>query len=235
MRIYKRELHDKAGAVDQFREESFLKELLLDFMRKEGIAIPATEWDGARIKRSSHGKPFLQWDGHPVHFSISHSGPWWVCAVDTSPIGIDIEYPAKHRRYQGEAGAEKLLAIGDRFFSQEENIFLQNAGDPCVAFYEIWVRKEAYLKYLGLGLAYGLSQFSVVGHGDYLEELKDPQGEGVQQGSGAQQVLGARLKGLALDSELIGAVCRHPNATSPIPAATAPIPAAAKGVIKLEF
>ena len=211
MKIYRFKEEPSAGSVSRFREQGFLKELLLDFMMEEGIDVHASQWESAKIERSDHGKPLLQWDGHPVHFSISHSGPWWVCAVDTKPLGIDIEYLANHTRYQRREGAAKLLAIGNRFFSQEENVFLQNAGDPCVAFYEIWVRKEAYLKYLGLGLSYGLSQFSVVGKGRFLEELKDPQGSSAQQGSGSQQELVARLTGLALGPELVAAVCFHPN------------------------
>ena len=37
-----------------------------------------------------HGKPVLQ--DHPhLHFSLSHSGEWAVCALSDTPVGVDVE------------------------------------------------------------------------------------------------------------------------------------------------
>ncbi len=39
---------------------------------------------------SREGKPRLS--GHPsIHFNLSHSGPWVLCAVHGGPVGIDVE------------------------------------------------------------------------------------------------------------------------------------------------
>jgi 4'-phosphopantetheinyl transferase len=36
------------------------------------------------------GKPYLEGQSG-MHFNLSHAGDWIVCAVDSSPIGIDVE------------------------------------------------------------------------------------------------------------------------------------------------
>ena len=45
---------------------------------------------GISFSVQEYGKPYIP--ALPdMHFNISHSGRWIVCAVDSKPIGIDIE------------------------------------------------------------------------------------------------------------------------------------------------
>lgn len=48
------------------------------------------EWQQIQIETGLHGKPYIK--GYDAfQYSLSHSGQWVVCAVDTEPIGADIQ------------------------------------------------------------------------------------------------------------------------------------------------
>lgn len=87
------------------------------------------------IATDVHGKPFLL--GHPTwHFSLSHSGDWAVCALDDSPIGVDIE---RHR-------PTNIERLATRCFGTNEPLTAED-------FFSLWTRKESYLKAVGIGLS----------------------------------------------------------------------------------
>ncbi|WP_151735047.1 4'-phosphopantetheinyl transferase family protein [Paenibacillus tengchongensis] len=111
-------------------------------------------------KESNTGKPVLLYEG--MHFNISHSGEWVVCAIDCSPIGIDVEEMKPIE-----------FGIAERFFSVEEyQLLLSEPADRQVAvFYELWTLKESYLKQTGQGLSGGLDSFTVSRNGKgYYDE-----------------------------------------------------------------
>ncbi len=151
--------------------------------------------NGFEIKKGEHGKPYIE-EIKNLHFSISHSGHWWVCVVDNQPIGMDIEC-IQHRggpenlRFRDDSRAQvrgchlepspvadrlvmddlepsptRGLRIAERFFAPNEIRYIKGGGD----FYEIWTRKEAYVKYTGRGIAQGLDTFSVVDDNNCLVE-----------------------------------------------------------------
>lgn len=99
--------------------------------------------------KNDYGKPFLK--DLPFFFNISHSGEWVICAVSNENIGADIEI-IKHTN----------LSIGERFFSKEENEYLNNTSkeEKEKAFFNIWTLKESYVKYIGQGLSMPLNSFS---------------------------------------------------------------------------
>ena len=102
----------------------------------------------ARVKigEGEHGKPFLT--EHPdVHFSVSHSGDWAVCALDGEPVGIDVE------RVRDKCFA----ALAARYFTSEEHAWLVSQADEKRAFFRLWTAKESVLKARGTGLSGGLS------------------------------------------------------------------------------
>jgi len=104
-----------------------------------------------RIERDSLGKPFFpEYPG--LYCSVTHSGEWWLCAVGTRPVGLDLQ------RHAGGARAKEISA---RFFHPEEDAFLKETG--FADFFALWAAKESYLKYTGQGLSGGLSRFSVAG------------------------------------------------------------------------
>ncbi|MCX7882812.1 MAG: 4'-phosphopantetheinyl transferase superfamily protein [Brevinematales bacterium] len=94
------------------------------------------------------GKPFLF--SHPTcHFNLAHSAEVVLLAIDSQPVGVDIE-KSKPRDYE---------ALAERFFHPEEKAWVIGEENR---FYHIWTAKEAYLKAKGMGIRMRLSSFSVV-------------------------------------------------------------------------
>lgn len=108
-----------------------------------------------RFEYSTHGKPWLR--GGEWHFNISHSGSLLVCALTAAaPIGVDVE------RLRPKPDA---AAIAKRFFSAAEAQRVLSAAPESVpaVFFEIWTRKEAFLKATGTGFSRDLRGFTVSG------------------------------------------------------------------------
>lgn len=105
------------------------------------------DWEVLEIKEEKNGKPYVQ-DGE-FHFSLSHSGEWILCAVDSQEVGIDIEQIKDYR--------EK---VAERFFSQIEVRKLQQEEiqNRRELFYQLWTAKESYTKLTGTGLTIPLSE-----------------------------------------------------------------------------
>jgi 4'-phosphopantetheinyl transferase len=100
-----------------------------------------------------HGKPFLP--DHSIKFNLSHAGEWALVAVSpVSEVGVDIEKTDR---------VLQIMPLAERFFAPGEVTALKAlpTEEQANAFFRIWVRKEAYLKALGVGLFLGLDQFEV--------------------------------------------------------------------------
>ncbi len=115
------------------------------------------------IEREAKGKPFFsglhQAGGAgmpPIHFSVSHSGNRWACLIGAEPVGFDMEICRDQIEY---------LKIARRFFAEEEYDLVCSGGLD--TFFDIWVRKEAYVKFTGSGLGEGLNRFSVAENGKF--------------------------------------------------------------------
>ncbi len=140
------EFREWFNAMSETRKES-VRKLLVPQKQKLKIAadricrkaisefcgIPA---DKIEFCVSEHGKPFAK--GLDVHFSISHSGDYAVCAVSDKEIGVDIE---KIREINPETTK--------RFACESEKKYINTHTD---GFFEIWTLKEAYFKCIGTGL-----------------------------------------------------------------------------------
>lgn len=92
--------------------------------------------ESIKINRTKNGKPYLK--GYPdFYFNISHSFTAFAVAVSNRPVGIDIEQIK-----------EPDLAVAKRFFTKEEIDYVNQR--PCPRFFEIWTKKEAFIKWQGL-------------------------------------------------------------------------------------
>ena len=101
------------------------------------------------VETGPWGKPFFP-NRPALHFSVTHSGGWWLCAFGSAPVGLDLQ---DHR----PAPREKLAR---RYFHPDEVSFLEARGFE--GFFDIWAAKESYVKYTGQGLYTPLDSFSVV-------------------------------------------------------------------------
>ncbi|MBC7887442.1 MAG: 4'-phosphopantetheinyl transferase superfamily protein [Ferruginibacter sp.] len=122
-----------------------------------------------RIKYAEFEKPYF--DDH-LHFNISHSGQYTVCAISrTNLAGIDVE----------EIKQIPLIDFTD-FFYEEEWQEVLNADNRLNSFYTLWTKKEAFLKVIGAGLNVPLNKVIIEnnrirwGNSDWLlQEVKlDP-------------------------------------------------------------
>ena len=102
------------------------------------------------LQYSPLNKPFFEGS---FNFSIAHSGDMVICTASVdSQIGIDIEHKAS-------------LDIADykEQLTKNEWDYIQNASDRLNTFYEIWTRKEAWLKATGRGVDIDLNEIDVCG------------------------------------------------------------------------
>lgn len=93
---------------------------------------------------SDNGKPYLE-NFPDVHFNISHSGEYVVCAVSDVPIGVDIQ--KIYKRYTPELSA--------RVCSDAEIAKIEHSRQPAAEFTGLWTKKEAVVKMHGIGIAHG--------------------------------------------------------------------------------
>ncbi|QHI71238.1 4'-phosphopantetheinyl transferase family protein [Aminipila terrae] len=120
-----------------------------ELLRKALKDYSGNAYTGIVIKREKYGKPYFE--NIPVQFSISHSGQIWVCLMADFNVGIDIQF-YKNLKYE---------KIAERFFTENEIEYIHQKGID--GFFQVWTRKEAYVKYTGNGFANeGFSDFSVV-------------------------------------------------------------------------
>ena len=114
----------------------------------------ALDTDQISPVRTASGKPFIP-DREDFHFNLSHSGRWVVIAWASRPVGIDVETLLMD---------ESKENLARRFFHADEQAYLFSVSgeDRAKRFYEIWTKKESYLKYLGTGINRPLDSFSVL-------------------------------------------------------------------------
>ena len=92
------------------------------------------------IARLDKGKPFFP--GHEsFHFNLSHSGGMALCALDESPVGVDIQMIQRRRP-----------ALPRRVCSPGELDWLEKQPELWPAFTLIWALKESRAKESGQGL-----------------------------------------------------------------------------------
>ena len=130
------------------RRQSFAATLLLEYAVARHFSWAVHP---LAISIVENGKPYLVAEPG-IHFSLSHSGDWAVCAVSDHPVGVDIEWCNPDRR-----------DIASRFFHKDEVRFLNSLPfyQRTAAFYSLWTLKESFVKSTGRGLELPLRSFCV--------------------------------------------------------------------------
>ena len=105
------------------------------------------------FEEGNGARPQLRHNPWGVHFSVSHSGEQVAAAVSTAPLGVDIERIVEDRSWPDIAAV--------CFHDSERALLECDAGNAARdAFFDIWTRKEAYLKAIGTGLDTDPATFS---------------------------------------------------------------------------
>lgn len=103
------------------------------------------------FEKNRYGKPFLK-NKQDYYFNLSHTRNAIVVAISENSIGVDIE---KIRKINPK--------IIKRSFTKSEIAYIMKSEiDIDKRFYEIWTKKEAYIKYIGKGLSMSLNTINVL-------------------------------------------------------------------------
>lgn len=97
-------------------------------------------FDQVVFTKDAYGKPYIV--GKPIYYNISHSGQYAVLVISDSDVGVDVQLKKKAQKRK----------LAERFFSKREQEMVRTDKEDGERFYRIWCRKEAYGKYLGVGL-----------------------------------------------------------------------------------
>lgn len=143
--------NERLEKISRFR---FDKDKILSLFSGLLICTEASKQMGIKsneiqFEYNEHGKPSIK-NFPEFYFSVSHSGNCVAFVSDTSPIGIDTEIISDAR-----------IEIAKRFFSENEYKYILESKNQNNTFYEIWTKKEAYVKLIGTGLSTPLSSFDV--------------------------------------------------------------------------
>lgn len=107
-----------------------------------------------RFETGPYDKPFIP-GAHELAFNVSHTRGCALVAIgEHGPVGVDVERVDP---------ALDVAALAERCFSVVEREALRRLRPPARlrAFFDVWTRKEAFVKALGAGLSHDLASFSV--------------------------------------------------------------------------
>lgn len=119
-------------------------------LRETLAAYLSTDPGALRLERGAQGKPYLA-DGS-LQFNISHSGRTLLIGLSrTQALGVDIESSERARPYRN---------IAQRYFTAGEAAALAALPEDRLrrSFLDLWSAKEAVLKAIGRGIAFGLDR-----------------------------------------------------------------------------
>ena len=87
-----------------------------------------------------------------MEFNISHSGDLVVCAVDDKPVGIDVEQirPMDMKVAKYICKDKELIYIWGYEPCKDDFIMTSNS-EILTRFFEVWTKKEATGKCIGIG------------------------------------------------------------------------------------
>lgn len=138
------------------RDNYIVSQACLRLLLSAYLNIPPNE---VEFCEGAHGKPYLkQADGFQFNLSNSHGCVIYAVTLNCE-IGVDVEYSPKTVEFH---------KLATRFFTKSEaDQLVKLEGDALrQAFFNVWTRKEAFIKAIGEGLSFPLKDFEV--------SVKDP-------------------------------------------------------------
>ena len=140
----RRRVNDIAGEDD--RRRTVAGELLARRLLAQRLGCGEGE---VPLRWDEMGKPTV--DAVGVYVSVSHSGPYAVCAIADVPVGVDVEVL--------RSADEKFMR---RVCSEAEMAYIRVGDDgDCARFWETWTAKEALFKLTGKGPLLALSRLAL--------------------------------------------------------------------------
>ena len=134
MKLY---FYDKQKGHKREDTNTLIRESLKDYI--SGHSLPS--YNGT-IKRTDLGKPYID---YPLHLGVTHTDDIVLIGIDENGFGIDCE---KANRVVG-----RYDSIMKKFFTVAEQKSVSENKDKHGAFLDIWVKKEAFVKFTGEGIS----------------------------------------------------------------------------------
>ena len=132
----------------QKRKEKIARDMLFDYVVKKEKVKPD-------ISYNKYGKPdFID---KKYHFNLSHSCDGVVMAFSDTEVGIDLQKITSYSE-------EKIDKLASRIYNDNDYNYFDT--DDNITFTQIWTIKEAYLKYIGVGLVKNLHDVEI----DYVKK-----------------------------------------------------------------
>ena len=140
--IYRKSLKDRESSIIAYNT---LKSLLVIYTNKNYRDCNSIiSKDEIQIIRAPNGKPYIK-DGD-LHFNLSYSEEIYIIAISNHEVGVDVEKLST---------AVNIDLIVKKYFSEEEKKYMNVGKNKYLRirrFYELWTRREAFVKYLGTGI-----------------------------------------------------------------------------------
>ncbi len=125
----------KAHNEDYITQQITSELLLLYVLHNEQVPTKAP----LNIKTNKHGKPYI--NDTVYKYSVSHTQNIFALSFSQNETGIDIESITRN-----------IAKQTPRFLSKQEHKAYLSAATPNRYALKVWTRKEALLKYVGVGL-----------------------------------------------------------------------------------
>lgn len=141
---------DRREKTDRLlREEDRWRSLGAEWLLRQALRqIGVTE---VRLAFGEKQKPYLPDTPH-IHFNLSHSGRYALCALSDVPVGCDIEQVREENpRIAVRFSAAEYADITAQPTPERQRDF----------FFRYWTLKESYMKAVGLGLYLPLDSFAI--------------------------------------------------------------------------
>ena len=103
------------------------------------------------IEKNIYGKPYILGEAN-FNYNISHTHNAMSIAISENEVGIDIE----------KIGLCDFEIVNRYFSNAESEYIFSNNQEQNKRFYEIWTKKESFIKWDGRGLAVPLDSFNVL-------------------------------------------------------------------------
>ena len=144
--------------IKQNADNMLIGEILTKAAIKKTFGIDIAKQEFAYTE---YGKPYLPYLSD-IHFNISHSEEYVVCAVSDKSVGVDIQKISEYNPI-----------VAEKVCTQQELKQIENSADKSSEFIKLWTQKEAVLKMYGTGIASGDIKNCLDNHNVKSERIED--------------------------------------------------------------
>lgn len=143
--------NDKQNRINSMRfnidkKLSLYSDILIRKLLSNALNIKNKE---LQFYKNKYGKPYVK-NIASINYNVSHTHNALVVIFSESEVGVDIE------------GIKEVdIKIAKKYYTEEEYnyVILKNSN---IHFYEIWTKKEAFVKYVGNGLNISFKSFNTL-------------------------------------------------------------------------